>query len=89
MKDLRQLLHVELDRIFDELSKRVDINNSDIYLDINADEYTEIYTYNHVVVNSALGSDLYNNWGIVDHSWRKDVVTHETGETISSEHGEW
>ena len=55
MKDLRQLLHEELDRIFDELSKRVDINNSDIYLDINADEYTEIYTYNHVVVNSALG----------------------------------
>ena len=89
MEDLRQLLHEELDRIFDELSKRVDINNSDIYLDINADEYTEIYTYNHVVVNSALGSDLYNNWRILDHSWRKDVVTHETGETISSEHGEW
>jgi len=89
MKDLRQLLHVELDRIFDELSKRVDINNSDIYLDINADEYTEIYTYNHVIVDSALSSDLYNNWGIVDHSWRKDVVTYETGETVSSEHGEW
>ena len=89
MEDLRQLLHEELDKIFDELSKRIDINNSDIYLDINADEYTEPYTYNHVVVNSALGSDLYNNWKILDHSWRKDVVTHETGETISSEHGEW
>lgn len=89
MKDLRQLLHVELDRIFDELSKRVDINNSDIYLDINADEYTEIYTYNHVVVNSALGSDLYNNWEILDHSWRKDTINVETGETVSSEYGEW
>ena len=42
MRDIKQLLHVELDRIFDELSKRVDINNSDIYLSINADEYTEI-----------------------------------------------
>ena len=89
MEDLRQLLHAELDRIFDELSKRVDINNSDIYLSINADEYTEIYTYNHVVVNSALGSDLYNNWGIADHSWRKDVVNLETGEIVSSEYGEW
>ena len=89
MKDLRQLLHEELDRIFDELSKRVDINNSDIYLSINVDEYTEIYTYNHVVVNSTLGSDLYNNWGVADHSWRKDVVMHETGEIVSSEHGEW
>ena len=89
MKDLRQLLHEELDRIFDELSKRVDINNSDIYLSINTDEYTEIYTYNHVVVNSVLGSDLYNNWGVADHSWRKDVVMHETGEIVSSEHGEW
>lgn len=28
MEDLRQLLHEELDKIFDELSKRVDINNS-------------------------------------------------------------
>ncbi len=89
MKDLRQLLHEELDRIFDELSKRVDINNSDIYLSINADEYTEIYTYNHVVVNSTLGSDLYNNWGIADHSWRKDIINLETGETVSSEYGEW
>jgi hypothetical protein len=89
MKDLRQLLHEELDRIFDELSKRVDINNSDIYLDINADEFTNIYTYNHVVVDSALGSDLYNNWEILDHSWRKDVVSLDTGETVSSEYGEW
>ena len=89
MKDLRQLLHTELDRIFDELSKRVDINNSDIYLDINADEFTNIYTYNHVVVDSALGSDLYNNWEILDHSWRKDVVSLDTGETVSSEYGEW
>ena len=89
MEDLRQLLHEELDKIFDELSKRVDINNSDIYLGINADEYTEIYTYNHVVVNSALGSDLYNNWEILDHSWRKDVVSLDTGETVSSKHGEW
>ena len=89
MEDLRQLLHEELDRIFDELSKRVDINNSDIYLSINADEYTEIKTYNHVVVEAALASDLYNNWGIADHSWRKDVVNLETGETVSSEYGEW
>ena len=87
MRDIKQLLHVELDRIFDELSKRVDINNSDIYLSINADEYTEIKTYNHVIVEVALASDLHNNWGIADHSWQKDVVMHETGETISSEHG--
>lgn len=89
MEDLRQLLHEELDKIFDELSKRVDINNSDIYLDINADEFTNIYTYNHVVVDSALGSDLYDNWEILDHSWRKDVVSLDTGETVSSEYGEW
>ena len=89
MEDLRQLLHEELDKIFDELSKRVDINNSDIYLDINADEFANIYTYNHVVVDSALGSDLYNNWEILDHSWRKDVVSLDTGETVSSKHGEW
>ena len=89
MEDLRQLLHEELDKIFDEISKRVDINNSDIYLDINADEFTEIYTYNHVVVEAALVSDLYNNWEILDHSWRKDVINLETGETVSSEYGEW
>ena len=89
MRDIKQLLHVELDRIFDELSKRVDINNSDICLSINADEYTEIKTYNHVIVEAALASDLYNNWGIADHSWQENVVMHETGETISSEHGEW
>ena len=89
MKDLRQLLHVELDRIFDELSKRVDINNSDIYLDINADEFTESYTYNYVVVNSELTADRYNNWETSDHSWKKDVVNLETGETVSSEYGEW
>jgi hypothetical protein len=89
MEDLRQLLHEELDRIFDELSKRVDINNSNIYLDINADEFTESYTYNHVVVISELTADRYNNWEISDRSWGKDVVTHETGETVSSEYGEW
>lgn len=89
MEDLRQLLHAELDKIFDELSKRVDINNSGIYLDINADEFTDIYTYNHVVVDSSLGSDLCNNWEILDHSWRKDIINLETGETVSSEYGEW
>ena len=78
MKDLRQLLHEELDRIFDELSKRVDINNSGIYLDINADEFTDIYTYNHVVVDSALGSDLCNNWQIFNNSWRKHIINLET-----------
>jgi len=89
MEDLRQLLHEELDKIFDELSKRVDINNSDIYLDINADEFTEPYTYSHVVVDAGLTVDLYNNWKTSDHSWRKDTINVETGETVSSEYGEW
>jgi hypothetical protein len=42
-----------------------------------------------VVVDSSLGSDLCNNWEILDHSWRKDIINLETGETVSSEYGEW
>ena len=45
MKNLRQLLHVELDRIFDELSKRVDIKNTILNLEIVADEDSSNETY--------------------------------------------
>ena len=89
MKDLRQLLHEELDRIFDELSKRVDIDNTILYLEIVADEDETNETYNNVVVNAELQPDATGKWSITARDWAKDVIDRETDRDLSREYGEW
>ena len=89
MKDLRQLLHAELDRIFDELSKRVDIKNTILNLEIVADEDSTNETYNNVVVNAELQPDATGKWSITARDWAKDVIDRETGRDLSREGGEW
>lgn len=89
MKDLRQLLHVELDRIFDELSKRVDIKNTILNLEIVADEDSSNETYNNVVVTSELQPDSNGNWNVEARDWVKTVISLDMGNDLSREGGEW
>ena len=89
MKDLRQLLHKELDRIFDELSKRVDIKNTILNLEIVADEDSTNETYNKVVVTSELQLDSNGNWNVEAHDWVKTVISLDMGNDLSREGGEW
>jgi hypothetical protein len=89
MEDLRQLLHEELDKIFDELSKRVDIKNTILNLEIVADEDSSNETYNNVVVTSELQPDSNDNWNVEAHDWVKTVISLDIGNDLSREGGEW
>jgi hypothetical protein len=89
MQNLKQLLHEELDNIFDELSKRVDINNTILYLEIVADKDETNETYSNVVVNAELQPDATGKWSITARDWAKDVIDRETDRDLSREHGEW
>lgn len=89
MQNLKQLLHEELDKIFDELSKRVDIDDTILYLEIVADKDETNETYNNVVVNAELQPDATGKWSIAARDWAKYVIDRETGRDLSREYGKW